>query len=407
MGWLSEAALAPPVRLLADGRLILLLLILLGGTDKVPYILAGVVLLAVPGNLMLLLRWGRGGAVSPLVLGTRFAAWDGVVSGSVLVVAAVAPGEHLTLAIGHLLLSAVTIGMIVGRRSAIAWAAPALLAGVLELFDGANERRVVVAVSVVSAMALLVLGGRVARQVSTIERIAADLAEAQALSSANEQRLVLARDLHDTVAKSAAGLRLLAEVHHAALEREGSPQARDAADILAAAAALAAESRVVLDELRSAPHDDLVARLVEDARTWSARVGIDIDIQRLSGAAVAADAAVTWHCQRALGELLTNIERHAGAGHVTLTISTGEELLLVVEDDGGGMPRRIVEEPDNLGGSGHYGLRGVRERVSGLGGSLLLTNRHEGGARAAIRLPLPEVATDHAPLRRDHESTRC
>ncbi|QPL05023.1 MULTISPECIES: sensor histidine kinase [Actinomyces] len=394
MGRLSEAALAPPVRLLVDGRLVLLLLVLVGGLTKVSGLLLGVVLLAVPGNLVLLLRWGRGGQGSPLVLGTRFAAWDGVVSGSVLVTAAMVPGSHLVLAIGHLLLSAVMIGMIVGPRSAIAWAAPALLAGVLEFFDGAKEQRVLVAVSIVSAVALLGLGGRVARQVSTIERIAADLAEAQALSSANEQRLVLARDLHDTVAKSAAGLRMLAEAHHAVLEREGSRRAGDAADLLAAAAALAVESRAVLDELRSAPQGDLVARLAEDARTWSSRVGVDVDIRCPSTTAVAADASVTWHCQRALGELLTNIERHAGADHVALTISADEDLLLVVEDNGVGMPRMIVEEPDNLGGSGHYGLRGVRERVAGLGGTLHLTNREGDGVRAVIRVPLPDMSLE-------------
>lgn len=397
VGRLAEAALAPPVRLLVDGRLVLLLLIILEGMDKVSGLLVGIILLAVPGNLILLLRWGRGGTRLPLVLGTRFAAWDGVVSGSVLVVAAMAPGDHLVLAIGHLLLSAVMIGMIVGSRSAVAWAAPALLAGVLELLNGVNEQRLLVAVSVVSAVALLGLGGRVARQVSTIELMATDLAEARARSSSNEQRLVLARDLHDTVAKSAAGLRMLAEVHHAALERDGSPRAGDAADILTAAAALASESRVVLDELRSAPHGDLITRLVEDARTWSTRVGIDLDIRRQSTVAVTADASLTWHCQRALGELLTNIERHAGAEHARLTISAGQELLIIVEDDGAGIPRRMVEEPDNLGGSGHYGLRGVRERVAGLGGSLLLTNRREGGARAVIRLPLPEATPDPVP----------
>ena len=129
IGQLAEAALAPPLRLLADGRLVLLLLIVLEGMDKVSGLLAGMVLLAVPGNLILLLRWGRGGTSRPLVLGTRFAAWDGVIAGSVLVVAAMAPGDHLVLAIGHLLLSAVMIGMIVGSRSAAAWAAPALLVG--------------------------------------------------------------------------------------------------------------------------------------------------------------------------------------------------------------------------------------------------------------------------------------
>ena len=95
MGWLSEAALAPPVRLLVDGRLVLLLLILVGGMAELSALLVGIVLLAVPGNLILLLRWGRGGAGRPLVLGTRFAAWDGIIAGSVLVVAAMAPGDHL------------------------------------------------------------------------------------------------------------------------------------------------------------------------------------------------------------------------------------------------------------------------------------------------------------------------
>lgn len=164
---------------------------------------------------------------------------------------------------------------------------------------------------------------------------------------------------------------------------------------------------MVLDELRSAPQGDLVERLLEDARTWSTRVGVVLEISHQPTALVKADASLAWHCQRALGELLTNIERHAGADHVWLSVSAGEALLLVVEDDGGGLPRRIVEDLDNLDGSGHYGLRGVRERVAGLGGSLLLANRDEGGARAVIWLPLPENAPDSVAEGEDHEGTRC
>jgi two-component system NarL family sensor kinase len=73
-------------------------------------------------------------------------------------------------------------------------------------------------------------------------------------------------------------------------------------------------------------------------------------------------AEVLW---RVAQEGLTNIEKHAQAHRVQVNLNLQpREILLRVSDDGLGLPPGAEEKP------GHYGLRGLRERVEGLGGTL-------------------------------------
>jgi len=226
-----------------------------------------------------------------------------------------------------------------------------------------------------------------------LDLMRADLAVAQ-------ERLRIARDLHDTVAKSAAGMRMLAEVLHDSLEEEHSPHAADAALLLEAADALTSESRAVLDELRTTPDGDLRRRLAHDAETWGRRLDLPVDIV-IEGVPVEADDALTWHAQRALGEMLSNVENHARAESVTIRVAgvtgAGTEplrFLVEVEDDGIGLPRRILEDPSNLRGSGHYGLCGVQERLASMGGRLSLRAREAGGTRIRATIPVRTTPSD-------------
>jgi signal transduction histidine kinase len=84
---------------------------------------------------------------------------------------------------------------------------------------------------------------------------------------------------------------------------------------------------------------------------------------------------------RAAQEALTNVQKHAGARQVWLVLSASSgAVTLLVGDDGRGISRR----------SGHpgFGLRGLRERASQLGGELHLEPRPGGGTQLSFRLPL-------------------
>lgn len=83
-------------------------------------------------------------------------------------------------------------------------------------------------------------------------------------------------------------------------------------------------------------------------------------------------------------EALTNVEKHAQARHVEVALEVvASEARLQVQDDGIGLP------PDALSRAGRYGLRGMRERLEGVGGSLAVSRVNDtGGTIVEARAPL-------------------
>ena len=85
---------------------------------------------------------------------------------------------------------------------------------------------------------------------------------------------------------------------------------------------------------------------------------------------------------RAAQEALTNVQRHAKADKVRMTLGiVDDEINLTLRDNGIGLP----DNADKLG----FGLRGIQERAAQLGGRMLLNPNPEGGAQICICLPLP------------------
>jgi two-component system, NarL family, sensor kinase len=81
-------------------------------------------------------------------------------------------------------------------------------------------------------------------------------------------------------------------------------------------------------------------------------------------------------------EALSNVERHAQARHVELCLERQPSaVVLRVSDDGRGLPVGAEARPE------HYGLRGMRERVEGLGGSLAVS----GGQGTVVEAKVPIV----------------
>jgi signal transduction histidine kinase len=82
-------------------------------------------------------------------------------------------------------------------------------------------------------------------------------------------------------------------------------------------------------------------------------------------------------------EALTNTIKHSGATRVDVTLRFDDDAVhLVVTDDGAGFATTRL---DAVGG--HFGLRGIRERVDKMGGTLTLENQQNGGAVVAISVP--------------------
>ena len=85
---------------------------------------------------------------------------------------------------------------------------------------------------------------------------------------------------------------------------------------------------------------------------------------------------------RVAQESLANIERHAAAHNVDVRLGIESQFAtLAIQDDGCGLSPNAEDKP------GHYGLRGMRERVEGLGGTLTLSGNNSG-SRVDVKLPI-------------------
>jgi signal transduction histidine kinase len=93
---------------------------------------------------------------------------------------------------------------------------------------------------------------------------------------------------------------------------------------------------------------------------------------------------------RIIQESLSNIVRHSGAGNVDITLSHEDgEMRLLVEDDGKGFDVPAVDHAT------HFGLLGISERVTSLGGTLAIDSSPGAGTRLSVTLP-------QVPLRAHH-----
>jgi two-component system NarL family sensor kinase len=100
--------------------------------------------------------------------------------------------------------------------------------------------------------------------------------------------------------------------------------------------------------------------------------------------------AMTEALWRVTQEALMNVEKHAVAQRVQLDLQVKPTAItLRVVDDGIGLP------PNPTGQPGHYGLRGMRERIEGLGG--VFTVNHKGQAGTVIEASLPLIGSTEHP----------
>ncbi|MFH8701252.1 MULTISPECIES: sensor histidine kinase [Streptomyces] len=203
--------------------------------------------------------------------------------------------------------------------------------------------------------------------------------EEAALRRAGEERLRIARELHDSLTHSISIVKLQAgvAVHLARKRGEDVPPALLA--IQEASGEAMRELRATLEVLRTDEPTGTPALLVERARA----AGLAVDLT-VTGDERPLAATVDRAMYRIVQEALTNAARHAGPAKVSVQLTYEEgDLTIHVEDDGTADPSR----PPTAG----IGLTGMRERVTALGGTLEAAPRAEGGFAVRARLPLGEA----------------
>lgn len=205
--------------------------------------------------------------------------------------------------------------------------------------------------------------------------------EETARRRAEEERLHIARELHDSLTHQISIIKVQAEaaVHVARKRGEQVPDALLA--IQQAGREATRELRATLEALRddnTAPPRGLdhVADLVEQARTTGLDATLTIEGQRHD-----VPATVDRTVYRIVQESLTNIARHAAAATASVRIDYRPDTLAIRIDDDGKATPGAAPVPG-------VGLLGMRERVTALGGHLHAAPRSNGGFAVHAELPV-------------------
>jgi two-component system sensor histidine kinase DesK len=182
------------------------------------------------------------------------------------------------------------------------------------------------------------------------------------------ERERIARDMHDVLGHSLSLIVLKSELAGRLLDSQPSRAALEIAEIETAARQALAEVRKTITGYRSEGFASELTRAAQVLKTAGVRLSKPAKAPYLTPRHEATLSLV-------LREAITNIVRHADASECSIEVSTGQDhTRLVIADDG----RGDIRQEGN-------GLRGMRERVQELGGSLSLESTR--GTRLHIELP--------------------
>ena len=226
-------------------------------------------------------------------------------------------------------------------------------------------------------------------------------AEQDAQRRIDEERLRIARELHDVVAHTMATINVQAGTAAHVLPSRPEVAAEALQAIKEASRQGLRELRAILNVLRQADDADPVQpapglaqldALVEGAR----RAGLPITLT-VTGQPFQLPTAVDLAAYRIIQESLTNVIRHAGPAEAAVSLSyRPDELEIDVTDTGHGPKARTG--PGATGSPAGHGLAGMRERAASVGGTVQTGPRPGGGYQVTALLPVHRRLTSAAPL---------
>ena len=244
--------------------------------------------------------------------------------------------------------------------------------GILGVARGDSDSAIAATVlTVVSIGALMAAFGRVTR----VNRELRETREELATLAVADERLRIARDLHDLLGHSLSVIALKSELAARLLERDPARAASELEEIQGVSREALAEVREAVKGYRGQALADSLTR----ARTALAAAGIDCELADAPAALPAdVDSVLAWTVR----EGTTNVIRHSRARHCEIRIHADRtSAALEIDDDG---------RANGAIGHGGSGLAGLRERALRVHGTLEAGTRPEGGFRLRVTVPLPE-----------------
>lgn len=239
---------------------------------------------------------------------------------------------------------------------------------------------------------------QLAEQLRALDQANVALRDAQRrlLSEREDERKHLARELHDQVIQD------LLSINYELEGLETQPESNS--ELEGNLSSIRKGIRALVDSLRNICRDlrpptidslGLGAALQSYARDWTSRTGIQIQLDldnRLGRLPETTELSIF----RIIQEGLNNVWRHSKASQTCILIrhTTPRSLMVSISDDGTG----LEEDFDliALAKNGHFGLLGISERVSLLGGRFHLQRSPEGGSLLLVEIPHPRVKFNQA-----------
>jgi signal transduction histidine kinase len=302
-------------------------------------------------------------------------------AGIILILAAVEPANTVVL------IPMVALAELAARgdRRRSLWiglaVVPCVFVSVLPFADDTGQLFSIVVRNFALCLLALAVGDVVRSRREAVERLVGQREE-ETLRRVGEERLQIARDVHDVVAHAMVAINVQAGVAAHLIDRDPGQAHTALRAIKDTSGEALADLRATLGVLRgdaAAPvrpavgFDDL-DDLAGGLRAAGVRVEFDV--------AQTADVPAAVHAAgyRIVQEALTNALRHAGASAVRVTVAREDGAVRVaVDDDGTGAV--------NGNGDTGNGLRGMRERAEALSGTLESGPCEDGGWRVLARLP--------------------
>ncbi|MGH2707699.1 MAG: sensor histidine kinase, partial [Actinomycetota bacterium] len=209
-----------------------------------------------------------------------------------------------------------------------------------------------------------------------------------------EERQRLEREFHDNLGQLLFGIGASARRVKERAPATAENLVADLEDIETHASRAASCLRDALQALApSKPKEGLAAVIGLDASRFTNQTGIPAHFVML-GKPFDVSCAVERVLLALTHEGLHNVEKHARASSVVLSLSYGDsEVSFTIQDDGEGLPEDFELHPVPKAGQG-WGLPSLHQRVEGLGGRMDLFPNEDGGVTLRATVPAPEDPSD-------------
>ncbi len=228
---------------------------------------------------------------------------------------------------------------------------------------------------------------------SSLEGVRAAALEREA--AVGEERALLARELHDSIAQSLAFLKIQVQLLRGASQKGQAAQMQTAMDELDAGLKESINDvRELLVHFRTRTNtDDIEPALQETLQKFRHQTGMAARLEmRGDGLPLPPDVQV--QVLHVVQEALSNVRKHAGATHVSLEVTKGEGWEFVVRDNGVGF------DAEQAHGETHVGMKIMQERAQRIGARVSVQSLAGQGTAITLALPAHPVTAATVPAER-------